>query len=346
VLKPDSKTPFTALLLVELLREAGLPHDVLQIVTGPGAVLGTPLIQNVDYLMFTGSSATGRKIAAQCGEQLIGCSAELGGKNPLLVLGDADPEKAAAGAVRACFANTGQLCMSVERVFVQQQLLDDFCAAFVAKTQALRMSASNGWDTDLGPLIDKTQFDKVSAAVDDAVAKGATVLTGGRPRPDLGPLFYEPTILADVTPDMQVHSQEVFGPVVWVQPFATDAQGIGLANDSEYGLNASVWTGNPAHGRAVGSQIRCGTVNINDGYAAAYASIDTPMGGMGISGLGRRHGPEGLLKYTDAQSVAVQRVLPLIAPAGVPRQPLADALSVAAELLHAPVQAALAKLRG
>jgi succinate-semialdehyde dehydrogenase/glutarate-semialdehyde dehydrogenase len=209
----------------------------------------------------------------------------------------------------------------------------------VQKTKALNLGTGAGWDVDLGPLIDETQLKKVSAAVDDAVAKGATVLTGGRARPDLGPTFYEPTVLSGVTPDMAVHSAEIFGPVVWIQTVEDDAAAVQGANDSEYGLNASVWTTNMAHGRVVAKQIRCGTVNINDGYAGAYASIDTPMGGMGISGQGRRHGPEGLLKYTESQSVATQRLLGIAAPAGVDKGAFAGLVANATEFLHAPLKA-------
>ncbi|MCL2315497.1 MAG: succinic semialdehyde dehydrogenase [Actinomycetia bacterium] len=334
VLKPDSATPFTALAALDLLRQAGLPHDVMQIVTGPGASLGTPLIDAVDYLMFTGSTATGRVVAAQCAERLIGCSAELGGKNPMLVLEDADLDVTVEGAVQACFSTTGQLCVSVERIYVHVSLYDTFCRRFAERTRRIVLGRGAGWGVDLGPLHDQAQFDKVVAHVDDAVAKGATVLAGGRPRPDLGAFFYEPTVLVGVTEPMTAHRTETFGPVVAVYPVADDAAAIAAANDTAYGLNASVWSADPAHALAVAARLRAGTVNINEGYAAAWASHDAPMGGMGISGMGRRHGAEGIRKYTEPQTIAAQRGLPLGPPGGVPRAGYAATMTLGGRVLH------------
>ncbi|MDR1187168.1 MAG: succinate-semialdehyde dehydrogenase (NADP(+)) [Bifidobacteriaceae bacterium] len=334
ILKPDSATPLTALYLVGLLRQAGLPKDVLQVVTGPGSELGLPIIDASQYLMFTGSTATGRTIAAQCGERLIGCSAELGGKNALLVLEDAPLRRTVEGAVQACFANTGQLCIAVERIYVARPLFEEFAGAFAARTASLVLGGSGGWQVDLGPLVSQAQLDKTIEHVDDAVSKGATVLTGGQARPDLGAWFYEPTVLTGVTDAMTVARDETFGPVVSLYPVDSDSDAIAAVNDSEYGLNASIWTSSPAHGRAVGEQLRAGTVNINEGYAAAWGSTDAPMGGFGISGLGRRHGIEGLVKYTEPQTVATERWLAVGPPPWLSRQAYAAGMTVGSRWLH------------
>jgi len=334
VLKPDSATPFTALAAVDLLYRAGLPPALLRVVTGPGATLGTPLIEAVDYLMFTGSSATGRRVAAQCAQRLIGCSAELGGKNAMLVLADADLGRAVEGAVQACFSTTGQLCVSIERIYVHRARYDEFCRRFAARTRRLRLGAGGGWDVDLGPLIGQAQLDKVGSHVADAVARGATVLAGGRARPDLGPYFFEPTVLAGVTEAMALAREETFGPVVAVYPVHDDIEAIVAANDTDYGLNASVWSASPGHARVVAARLRAGTVNVNEGYAAAWASHDAPMGGMGASGLGRRHGAEGIRKYTEPQTIATQRLGLLGPPPGLPRRAYAAAMTLAGRVIH------------
>ncbi|SLK03867.1 succinic semialdehyde dehydrogenase [Arthrobacter sp. P2b] len=309
VLKPDSQTPFTALLALELLREAGLPHDLFHIVTGDGPLLGPALIAGIDFLMFTGSSETGKLVAKQCGERLIGFSAELGGKNAMLVLADADLEKAARGAAQGCFSNSGQLCISMERIYVHHGVFAEFLAAFTKEVEAIRLGTGPGWDIDMGSLTGQRQLDRVTAHVQDAVSKGARIVTGGHGRPDLGPFFYEPTILTGVTEDMAVAREETFGPVVAVYQVKDDDEAVALANDSRYGLNASVWSAR--HGQKVGRRLLAGTVNVNDGYSAAWASHDAPMGGMKDSGAGRRHGRAGILKYTEAQTVAIQRIFPI-----------------------------------
>ncbi|QDG88035.1 succinic semialdehyde dehydrogenase [Pseudarthrobacter sp. NIBRBAC000502770] len=312
VLKPDSQTPFTALLMLKLLRQAGLPEDLFRIVTGPGSSIGPALIGQVDFLMFTGSSQTGKTVARQCAERLIGFSAELGGKNPMLVLADADIAKAAAGAVYACFSNSGQLCVSIERIYVHADVHDRFLAAFTAKVEGIRMGAGPDWEIGMGSLISAAQVERVDLHVQDALAKGAQLLTGGRRRPDLGPLFYEPTVLTGITDDMLLAREETFGPVVAVYRAADDNAAVAQANDSEFGLNASVWSA--AHGEEVARKLLTGTVNVNEGYAATWASHDAPIGGMKDSGAGRRHGREGILKYTEPQTISVQRLLP-VAPA-------------------------------
>ena len=309
VAKPDAQTMLSALLGARLLDEAGFPTDLWQVVAGPGRELGTPIIEHSDYVCFTGSTATGRIIAHQCAERLIGCSLELGGKNPLLVLRDADLEKAAEGAVRASFSNAGQLCVSMERMFVADQVYDRFVERFVARTEAMTLGATLDWGNDMGSLISADQLDTVVAHVDDAVAKGARVLTGGRARPDLGPYYYEPTILEGVTPEMTCFGHETFGPVIALYRFHDEADAIARANDGDYGLNASVYSQDGARARAIARLIKCGTVNINEAFGATFASIDSPMGGMRESGMGRRQGTEGIRRYTESQSVATQKLI-------------------------------------
>jgi acyl-CoA reductase-like NAD-dependent aldehyde dehydrogenase len=309
VTKPDAQTMLTALLGAQLLEEAGFPRDLWTVVAGPGRELGTPMIERADYICFTGSTATGKLIAKQCADRLIGCSLELGGKNPILVLRDADLDKAAEGAVRACFSNAGQLCVSTERMFVADQVYDRFRDKFVERTRAMRLDAGTGWGSDMGSLISQDQLDTVVAHVQDAVAKGATVLTGGRARPDLGPYFYEPTILEGVTPEMTCFGEETFGPVISLYRFHDEADAVARANDGHYGLNASVYSRDVKRARLIARHIRCGTVNINEAFGATFASIDAPMGGMRQSGQGRRQGGEGILRYTETQSVASQALL-------------------------------------
>ena len=313
VLKPDSTTPFSALLAVDLLYRAGLPEDIVQVVPGPGSVVGQAIVASADYLMFTGSSATGKALAKQCGERLIGFSAELGGKNPLIVAEDANVKAAVEGARIACFTNSGHLCVSIERIYVADAVWDEFVPAFVDRTKAMSLGPGYGWEVEMGSLQSQGQFDIVQKMVHDAVEAGATVLAGGRARPDLGPLFYEPTVLADVPEGVELLTEEVFGPVVVVHRVSDAEEGIRRANDSRYGLNASLWC-SPSRAKELAPKIQTGSVNVNDGFAATFASVDAPMGGFKESGVGRRQGAEGLLKYTDSQTVTVQRGTPISMP--------------------------------
>ncbi|HET7350245.1 MAG TPA: succinic semialdehyde dehydrogenase [Marmoricola sp.] len=309
VAKPDAQTMLSALLGAQLLEEAGFPEGLWNVVAGPGRELGTPMIERSDYICFTGSTATGKVIARQCADRLIGCSLELGGKNPLLVLRDADVDRAAEGAVRASFSNAGQLCVSMERLFVADQVYDRFRAEFVEQTRAMTLRPGIEWGSDMGSLISQDQLDTVTAHVDDAVSKGATVLTGGRARPDLGPYFYEPTILEGVTPEMTCFGDETFGPVIAPYRFHDEADAVARANEGEYGLNASIYSRDTRRARTIARHVKCGTVNINEAFGATFASIDSPMGGMRQSGMGRRQGSEGILRYTESQSVAVQKLI-------------------------------------
>ena len=309
VIKPDAQTMLSALLAAELLEEAGIPRDLWQVVAGPGPEIGAAIIGRADFVCFTGSTATGRLIAKGCAERLIGCSLELGGKNPILVLRDADIEKAAEGAVRASFSNAGQLCVSMERMYVADQIYDRFVDRFVARTEAMSLGASLGWGVDMGSLISQQQLDAVTAHVDDAVAKGARVRTGGRARPDLGPYFYETTILEGVTPEMTCFGHETFGPVIALYRFHEESEAVARANDGEYGLNAAIYSEDGSRARALARRIKCGTVNINEAFSATFGSIAAPMGGMRQSGMGRRQGGEGVLRFTETQSVGTQRLI-------------------------------------
>jgi succinate-semialdehyde dehydrogenase/glutarate-semialdehyde dehydrogenase len=314
LIKPDSQTPFSTLWATSLLEQAGVPGEVMQVVTGPGATLGTPLIESVDYLMFTGSTHTGRVVAAQAAARLIDHSMELGGKNAMIVLDDADLDRTVRGAVIACFANSGQSCVSIERLYVQSGIFDEFVERFAEATAALRLGAALDYSAEMGSLVSEKQLRTVEAHVEDAVEKGAFVLAGGRARPDLGPYFYEPTILTNVDEQMTLFAEETFGPVVSVYRVETIDEAVEKANDSRYGLNASIWSRNADRARQIATRLQAGTVNINEGFASAWASTDAPMGGFKDSGVGRRHGAQGLLKYTEPQTVAIQHVVPLSAP--------------------------------
>lgn len=304
--KPDTQTALSTLWTIDLLVSLGMPREIWQVVLGDPAEIGDALIEDADYVAFTGSTRGGRKIAEAAAKRLIGCSLELGGKNPMIVLDDADLDVAAQGALRACFTNAGQLCLSIERLYVHDAVHDAFVERFVRQTRNMRLGSGLDWNVQMGSLTSRRQLDAVGAHVDNAVAKGAEVLAGGKARPDLGPLFYEPTILAGVDESMDLCRAETFGPVVSIYRFSDEDEAVERANDTDYGLNASIWTRDLSRGRALASRIKAGTVNINEGYGSAYASYDAPMGGMKSSGLGRRHGTEGLLRYTEAQTVSSQ----------------------------------------
>ena len=305
VVKPDNKTALSPLLGIRLLEQAGMPKGLVQVVCGEGPDVGGPMLENADYVMFTGSTATGRIIGELAGKHLIDCCLELGGKNPMLVLEDADVDEAVHAALFGGFGNSGQICMHIERLYVHDAIYDEFRDKFVAATEAMNIGATYDFGPDIGSLVSVDHKDRVASHVDDARAKGATVLTGGKPRPDLGPAFYEPTILEGVTKDMLAGSTETFGPVVGLYRFSSEDEGIALANDTEYGLNASVWTKDVKRGLAVARRIDSGNVNVNDILATAYASKGSPSGGLKQSGVGARHGDQGLLKYTDAQNIAL-----------------------------------------
>ncbi len=327
VCKPDERTPFAATALADLLEEAGLPAGVFQVVTGEGGTAGSALIDAVEYVAFTGGTETGRAVAERAGRNLIGCSLELGGKNPLLVLEDADVAQAARGAAAAAYTNAGQLCLAPERIYVAERQYEAFLQAFLEETRALTLGHAFDFGPDIGSLIDANHLERVDQFVTDAKSEGATVLTGGRPRPDIGPCWYEPTVLTDVDPTDRIACEETFGPVVSVTPVRDTAAAIERANDSPYGLNASVWTADRDRGRAIARQIECGTVCINDGFVAGWSATGTPMGGVGDSGLGRRQGPEGIDRFLEARTIATSRVGPFAFPSSLPPQLVVRALS-------------------
>ncbi|MFC9994817.1 succinic semialdehyde dehydrogenase [Nocardia sp. NPDC127526] len=320
VMKPDNKTALCTLYGIELLHKAGLPRGLIQVVCGGGPDVGPTLIDSVDFVMFTGSTATGRVIGEQAGRNLIGCSLELGGKNPMVVLDDANLDEAIPSATFAVYGNTGQACMHIERIYVQDRLYDEFVRRFVAAAAELgaKAGASYTFDPEFGSLVSVDHMQRVAAHVDEARDKGAKVLTGGKPRPDLGPAFYEPTVLTDVTPDMAHATMETFGPVVTIYKFATEEEAIRLANATTYGLNASVWSGNLDRAARIAAKIEAGSVNINDGFVTTYAAKGTPSGGIKQSGVGTRHGAAGLLKYTDTINIGVQKKQIMAARSNMP----------------------------
>ena len=320
VIKPASITPFCALAAADMLYRAGLPRELFQVVPGSGGTVGGAIVDNVDYLMFTGSTATGRTLGSRCGERLIDFSAELGGKNAMIVTEGADLDRVAEVATRAFFSNSGQLCISVERVYVERSIAAELTEKLTARVKAMSIGPGYDFTAEMGSLISRDQLDTVTAHVEDAVAKGARVLAGGRARPDLGPLFYEPTLLADVSEDATCFGEETFGPVVSIYPVDSVEEAIAEANNTEYGLNSSVFAATDAEGEAIAARLRTGTVNVGEGYVAGWGSVAGPMGGFGASGVGRRHGDEGLLKYTESQTIATQRVMHMGGPSFLPRK--------------------------
>jgi succinate-semialdehyde dehydrogenase/glutarate-semialdehyde dehydrogenase len=332
LLKPDPKTTLSALLGISLMVEAGLPRDLFLAITGDAKALGPDLIGAGDFVMFTGSTATGTLIAQQAAAHLTDFSAELGGKNAMVVLADADQQRAIDGIVPAAFSNAGQLCMSIERLYVDSSIYAGFVAALTKRVSELRLGIGFDYSYDVGSLISQDQLLKVSAHVDDALAHGARLLVGGKPRPDIGPYVFEPTVLEGVTEEMLLCRGETFGPVIAVTPFDTDEEAIAFANDSDYGLNASVW-GSASRATEVATQIQAGSVNVNEGFTATWASTDAPMGGMKKSGVGRRHGPEGIRKYAETQTIARQRLANVDAPRGWSHERFTTAMTVGLKAL-------------
>ncbi|MDM7831955.1 succinic semialdehyde dehydrogenase [Cellulomonas edaphi] len=306
ILRPDPQTALTCLWAAEQLEEAGLPEGLLQIVVGDGPTVGAAVVENVDHVSFTGSTRTGRVVAAQAGGRLVPATLELGGKNPMYVADDVDIEAVAEGAVRACFVGTGQVCVSIERIYVRTEVYDEFAAAFARRTRALRLGAGLDYRADVGSLTSAAQLATVVEHVEDAIGHGATVLAGAVHRTDLGPWFYEPTILADVPAEARLAREETFGPVVALYRVSSDDEAVAAMNDSEFGLNASIWTADTARGAALARRVHAGSVNVNEGYVATWGSVAAPQGGVGASGIGVRHGREGLWETTRLQSVAVQ----------------------------------------
>lgn len=317
VLKPDNKSTLCVAAGVELLYQAGLPAGLLQIVCGEGPDIGPALVDHADFVMFTGSTATGRFVGERAGANLIDCTLELGGKNPLIVMPDANLDETIPGATFGAFLNAGQACMHIERIYVSEAMEEEFTQRFVASAQGLVLGASYDFSPQMGGLISPAHLERIVDHVEDARAKGAEILTGGRARPDLGPTFYEPTVLRGVTPDMRLAREETFGPVTAIYTYRSLDEAVVLANDTDYGLNASIWGTDLEAAERLGRRIQAGNININDGLAASYASKATPSGGLKNSGVGARHGDAGMLKYTDVVNVAVLKKQVLSPPADV-----------------------------
>lgn len=302
VQKVDNQGAASVLALRRAFIDAGVPQTAWIVVAGPAKTVGERVTDLADYICFTGSTATGRDVAEKAGRRLVGASLELGGKNALIVLDDVDPAKAAVDAAYACFAAMGQLCVSIERMYVMRAVADRFIDAFVRVVGEIRLGDAT--NADFGTLTTPAQLRRLRGHIDDALSKGATLLAGGAERPELGPLVFEPTVLTDVTAEMECFAAETFGALVSVTIVDSVDEAVELANTSEYGLNASVFGGNLARARSVAERLEAGSVNINEGYRATFSAVDAPMGGMKASGLGRRNGPEGLLRFVEPVTIA------------------------------------------
>ncbi len=308
ILKPSEITPLTSLLMAEALAECGMPGDVFQVATGGGET-GAALVDEVDMIMFTGSTATGKKVAAKAAETLTPVSLELGGKDPLIVLSDADLERAANAAVFYSMQNGGQTCVSVERVFVEAPVYDEFVAKVTEKARALRLGASSGpGSVDVGAITFPKQMDIIEDHVNDAIAHGARAVVGGHRREGTGD-FFEPTVLVDVTPDMKCMREETFGPTMPIVKVADEEEAIRLANDSPYGLGGSVFSRDVDRGEQVARRVESGAVCVNDAMMN-YSALELPMGGWKSSGMGSRHGAGGIRKYTRQQALLISRLHP------------------------------------
>jgi succinate-semialdehyde dehydrogenase/glutarate-semialdehyde dehydrogenase len=295
VLKPSEFTTRTAALGVDLLHQAGVPPAVCQLVVGTGEVGAALVASRPDKIFFTGSARTGRTVAIAAAERFIPITLELGGSDPFIVLADADLPRAASGALWARFTNGGQTCVAAKRVIVERAVYEEFVTALVTKAEQLRMGAGAAPGVELGPMIRESQLVELERQLAAAVAAGARVRIGGRRRPDLGPTFFEPTIVTDLALDSPLWREEVFGPILPVVPAADAEEAVRLANDSAYGLSGSVWTGNRRHGIALARRIEAGAVLVND--ATCHVGIsEVPHGGEKESGLGRTHGEFGLLE--------------------------------------------------
>src|SRR5436305_881438 len=293
------------MLMQECMREAGLPDGVMQVATGRGAT-GAALIEHVDYVMFTGSVATGKKVAAEAGKTLTPHSVELGGKDPMIVLRDADVERAANGAVFWSMANGGQICQAIDRVYVEEPIYDEFVNKVVEKTRALRQGVpGDAGSVDVGAVTFGPQLDIIEDHMKDAVDKGAKVLVGGHAGPGPG-RFYQPTVLVDVDHSMKVMTDETFGPVLPIMKVRDEEEAVRLANDSRYGLNSSVWTKDIAKGERIAAQVEAGSTCVNDAVAN-YAAQELPFGGVKESGIGVRHSAAGIRKYCHAHAIMVTR---------------------------------------
>jgi acyl-CoA reductase-like NAD-dependent aldehyde dehydrogenase len=304
ILKPSEVTPLTSLLMAEGLRECGLPDDVLQIATGRGET-GAALVEEVDMIMFTGSTRTGRKVAQAAAQRLIPASLELGGKDPMIVLSDADLERAANFATYYAMQNAGQTCISIERVYVEEPVYEEFVAKVSDKVRALRVGAPAGpGSVEVGAITFPPQLETIEAHVADAIDKGARVLTGGHALSEGAGRFYEPTVLVDVDHTMKCMTEETFGPTLPIMKVSDAEEAVRLANDSPYGLGASVFSRDVQRGEQIARRLEVGAANVNDALIN-YTVLELPMGGAKASGLGSRHGAGGIRKYCSQQAIVV-----------------------------------------
>jgi acyl-CoA reductase-like NAD-dependent aldehyde dehydrogenase len=305
ILKPSEVTPLSSALMAEMLTECGIPEHVFAVATGDGST-GAALIAEVDCVMFTGSSTTGKAVLKAAADALIPCYLELGGKDPMIVCADANLERAANAATFYSMNNAGQVCISVERCYVESTIYDSFVEKVTDNVRGLRQGVPTAVGTvDVGAVIFPPQLGIVEEHVQDAVDKGARVLTGGHAGSGPG-RFFEPTVLVDVDHSMKIMTDETFGPVLPIMRISDPEEGVRLANDSNYGLQASVWTGDVARGEALARRIEAGVVCVNDAQVN-YTALNLPMGGWKSSGLGTRHGANGIRKYTKTQSLLVTR---------------------------------------
>jgi len=306
VVKPASQTPLTMLALAELLRECGLPDGVLNVVMTTHATTGDvmePLIRDprLRKLTFTGSTPVGRSLMEQASQGILRVSMELGGNAPFLVFEDADVDRAVDGAMLAKMRNMGEACTAANRFYVHESLADEFSSKLARRMGALTLGKGTKKGVDVGPLVDEKARDKVSALVDDAVAKGAKVLVGGSAPKGAG-WFYEPTVLADVPTDADMAREEIFGPVAPVTTFRTDAEAIRLANDTEYGLVAYLFTQDLSRAITMSEALEYGMVGVNQGIVSNPAA---PFGGVKASGVGREGGFEGIDEYLETKYVGI-----------------------------------------
>jgi len=304
VIKPSEVTPLSAVLGAEMAERAGLPAGLLQVVPGYGET-GAQLVDCADMICFTGSVETGKKVAERAAKRLIPITLELGGKDPMVVLRDANIERAANGCVWGGLFNAGQVCMSVERVYVEAPVYDDFVNRVTEKVKRLRQGLPEN-SVEIGSMTFPPQLEKVERHVSDAVQKGATVRAGGKRNSNLPGLYYEPTVLTDVTHDMDIMTDETFGPVIPIMKVRDAEEALRLANDSRYGLTASVWTKDGQQARVLARRLEAGSVCIND-CMTNFAVMEAPMGGVKESGLGARHGAQGIRKFCRQQTVVIDR---------------------------------------
>ncbi|NBU23615.1 MAG: aldehyde dehydrogenase family protein [Actinobacteria bacterium] len=313
VQKADNQTSKTVLALRDLAKKAGVPSGIWRVVYGDPAEVGNAVTDNADYVAFTGSTPTGKLVAERAAKRLIGYSLELGGKNPMIVMPGADLEKAAEIAVGSAFGNAGQLCVSIERVYVPNHALAQFEEILKRRVESLTLGTSNEFKFDLGALTSAAQVSRVDGFIQRAIQEGARVVTGGKAAPEIGATFYLPTVLADLPVGAEILHKEVFGPVIALVGYNSLDEAVELANATEYGLNASI-VGDTKTALKLASKLMAGSVNINEGYRATMASMAAPMGGMKQSGMGRRSGPGGLLRYTETRTIGVANPMPIGLP--------------------------------